>query len=346
LRWRVRVLLVMALALLGVGIVPPVMTSADSSTTAHIFGTKIGLMFRSDPNNWDSRQGPAGYDGDLIVLECQVMGTPVGPNGNRTWYYGRTRFGTNWVPDHFTDTPIKASQWLPGLPQCGQQNASASSAQASPASVFFSGTNNAHGPAGMAQVSDLDIRYDDWKSNGDCAPTNAANRTGSASILAGWSKGRLGPIYTIMVKPQQIHTIILFDPGDTANFTGACDTNQNINVNAILAGWLNSNRANHLVVYTGAISEEQGPGRTPVSSAQALVSGAGKRPGLTFAGLWHYYFAGIWNQPFADRALVCDYFNTGHDDIVNNYHAAVQASPTACLPSVDPTNHTLTPWHP
>jgi hypothetical protein len=125
---RDRALLIAALALLGIVIASPVTTSADSSKTAHIYGTKIGIMFRASPDDWNSRLGPAGYDGDLLVLQCQVIGAPIGPHNNRTWYFATSRFGSGWLPDHFTDTSIRASQWLPGLQQCRKLN----STQANP----------------------------------------------------------------------------------------------------------------------------------------------------------------------------------------------------------------------
>jgi hypothetical protein len=78
-----------------------------------------------------------------------------------------------------------------------------------------------------------------------------------------------------------------------------------------------------LLVLTGAASEEKSNGKP------------------TYAGLWKYYLAGIWNQPFAIRAVICDYDNMGHEDVLRNFAYAVNSSIASC-----PSAASLTQWNP
>jgi hypothetical protein len=60
--------------------------------------------------------------------------------------------------------------------------------------------------------------------------------------------------------------------------------------------------------------------------------------------LWKYYFAGIWNQPFADHALVCDYNNMDYPDVLKTFAGVVRIPPSGCPVA---TNKPLpTAWHP
>lgn len=192
----------------------------------------------------------------------------------------------------------------------GITSAGASSASAGPGarSVFYSPNNTPDAVAGLT-VADLNIVYDEW-APGNCSPSLAVDIPSSVSTLAGWSVGRLGPIYFLEAAGKsaaQVHTIILFDPGDTANFTGSsCDTRVRPSINFLLASWLKSNGSNRLIVLTGKVSEEHQGGKS------------------TFAGLWKYYFAGIWDQPFAGQAQVCDYHNLGHTQVLTDFAWIVQ----------------------
>lgn len=153
----------------------------------------------------------------------------------------------------------------------------------------------------------------------------------SASTLVGWSESRLAPIYFLAANPgrwSQIHTIVLFDPGDTKDFTGSsCDSGHGYDINALLADWILSDPQgnNKLFVFTGERSETDG-----------------------FHGLWTYYFAGIWNQSFASQAIVCDYSGMGHPDILQNFAGYVGelSLTTTCPSSPDSTQYPLTQWNP
>ncbi len=94
-------------------------------------------------------------------------------------------------------------------------------------------------------------------------------------------------------------------------------------VNGVLASWLAADGRNHLIVLSAEASEEK----------------VGGKP--TYAGLWHFYFAGIWNKPFADRAVVCDYDDMGHTDVLVNFSYVVNSDITSC-----PSDSRLTRWNP
>jgi hypothetical protein len=334
-------------------ILAPVTTAADASVTAHITGTGIGIMFRSNPNDWNSKAGPGGKDGDTAVLHCELMGAPVGQRANRAWYWATTHFGTGWLPDHFLDTPIKANQWLPGLPVCPSGGQTQAPAVAPPLpgsavrSIFFSGTSRAPGVDTLMQVADDDLPYGAW-SNGDCSTgkvASAVRHNPSTSVLAGWSKGRLGPIYYLAAlgpdqAAQTIHTIILFDPGGHTSFIGSCD--QSFNINYLLAEWLRANTNNRLIVFAGADSEEGMWTPHAIETAQSLPQAQTYTP--TFTGLWRFYFAGIWRQHSGNQALVCDYLRMGHQDVLSSFAQTVQRVPTTC--PVSPTGQHPIQWHP
>jgi hypothetical protein len=85
---------------------------------------------------------------------------------------------------------------------------------------------------------------------------------------------------------------------------------------------LQLNSANHLYVFTGKVSDANG-----------------------YAGLWKYYFAGIWNQPFANRALVCDYSGMDHPGVIDNFYTYVQNTTGNC-PASPSSSYKRTAWNP
>jgi len=151
----------------------------------------------------------------------------------------------------------------------------------------------------------------------------------------------MGPIYFLADagkdRTSLVRRIVLFDPGVTsemAEVTGwrlltrpqTCDWQYD--VNGLLANWLKSNQDNHLIVFTGRISEEK-PGGNPNAEP-------------TYAGLWKFWFADLWNQPFSDRALVCNYNEMEHKDVLRNFSGQVKATSFACPDGPGRTP----PWNP
>jgi hypothetical protein len=189
--------------------------------------------------------------------------------------------------------------------------------------VFYSPDNDPSTNQAVGPIADLNIPYAMWTS-ADCSWSEAVDIPSGVSTLAGWSLGRLGPIYFLAgataAQKAAVHRIILFDPGDSSDFSG-CDTHYDIN--ALLGQWLASNSENRLTVFTGLRSEMKSGNRS------------------TFAGLWKQYFAGIWNQPFAWQAQVCDYDAMGHAEILTHFWTFVQNPTDAC-----PSGPNLTAWNP
>jgi uncharacterized membrane protein YgcG len=217
---------------------------------------------------------------------------------------------------------------------------SGSSASQTPrsVSVFYSGTET---PTGAANIkpADQNLALSQF-SAGNCTDGKAVKavnfRDGQVGTLAGWSKGRLGPIYFLSAagkdRVDKVHRIVMFDPGSTSDFAKpaglrallrpTCDWRYDIN--SLLATWLNSNPANHLIVLTAEASEEKGQDGKP-----------------TYAGLWKYYFAGIWNKPYASRAQVCDYDNMNHTVVLEKFYTMVNSNGTSC-----PSGPNRTIWNP
>jgi hypothetical protein len=205
-----------------------------------------------------------------------------------------------------------------------------------PLSVFFSGTDTDTGVDGVRPATH-NFGYGVWPE-GDCKADHTvviAQQYGWPSALSGWSKGRLGVVYYLSsASPQSVasvHRIVLFDPGSTADFakptgwrsffTKTCDWRYDINT--LLASWLRSDPVNQLFILTGEKSEEK----------------VDDKP--TYAGLWHYYLAGMWNQPYADRAHICDYDERGHSDVLEKFAGLVDSTSSTC-----PSGPNRTVWHP
>lgn len=223
-------------------------------------------------------------------------------------------------------------------PQSPPSGSSASNRPVSPVNAtFFSPNNDARVLPGLT-VSQNDLKLKDW-SAGSCEPRAAwPNVPMDTNTLAGWSLGRLGPVYFLNSAPKwfvsNIRTIVLFDPGSTSNFAepswikqlaGRSTCDWKFKINELLANWLSSNSANHLIIITGKDSEEKASGRS------------------TYAGLWKFYLAGIWKQQASvrSRAQVCDYDNMGHEDTLRKFASIVKNPVTGC-----PVGPKLTAWHP
>ena len=60
-----------------------------------------------------------------------------------------------------------------------------------------------------------------------------------------------------------------------------------------------------------------------------------------YTGLWKYYFAGISNQPFANRAQVCDYNLMSNPKVLSKFASIVKQNNVSC-----PSGPQLTAWNP
>ncbi len=355
-----------ALAITGGGLASFIETqSADAANGPQytVAGTAAGGVYsRLTPHTADTPRipGVGVYPGDVVTLKCGVTdGDPVGPYNNQTWHYVHDNSRPNepdfWVNDHYLNTPNAANQLAPGETACPNESnnplaATSQSGDQQPiTSVFFSPiSDQKNGLPQLPNVANVNYLRGDWSGASDCSDVKVnqlmQNLPSTVNTLAGWSEGRLGPIYYLAAATQEqkdrIHTIILFDPGNTSDFTnGSCDTNPKYDINTFLADWLRSNPANRLIIYTGLRSEEGNPGPYPQPFVEQLQDGTLlQQPYInneTFAGLWKYYLAGIWNQPFANQAQICDYNGMSHEDVLANFAYTVQHPISSCPVAAD-----------
>lgn len=313
-------------------------------------------------------------------IQCFVLGDNV--NGDNAWDYGVNPVtgDTGYMSDYYldtNDTQGNEANQLPqeGIPLCGGENQQ--NVATTPTSVFFSpipGVANAL-PL-LPNVAEIQYDLNAW-SSGDCSDTKVrqilSTLPTTVNTLAGWSRGRMGPIYVLeaatAAQLEQIHTIILFDPGNLSDMEPVplwkvaaykaenkpvpvtCDWQYN--PSQLLTDWLQSDpQQNRLIVYTGLDSEMKalapGGGNT---TAQTLTSGTAMNASQqnivsTYAGLWQYYFAGVWNTTTgAQQVLVCDYDNLGHEDVLRDFYTAVQKPPRSCQQAPDQASP-LTQWTP
>lgn len=317
---------------------------ADTGLVFPVEHTGNGVFARNSPH-WNDTQRIAGdgaYDGDNVELLCGVTdGDPVGPYNNRTWHkvidLNRSSEGQFWINDHLVKTPVNANQLVPGERDCEEQQANQGPRATS---IFFSPISGMPNGLALPNIASINYALNDW-SSGDCSDWKThkllENMPSTINTLAGWSRGRMGPAYFLETateqRKEQIHTIILFDPGDTVDFThGGCETNQEhrYDLNALYGDWVKSDLQNRLFVYTGIVSEE-GPAKTANQQEpfdQQVGNGALDAKGFT--GLWKYYFADIWNQSFANQVQVCDYSGMSHTNVLKNFYQSVKNMPSVC----------------
>jgi hypothetical protein len=146
--------------------------------------------------------------------------------------------------------------------------------------------------------------------------------------LAGYGIGRLGPLYFLAANPSrrnQIHFILLFDPGSYGDFTReGCE--HRIGASRLLAEWLRDSPANRLVIIAGAGTAD---------TADPL------RPPELYRGIRQIYFPAIANREIAKQVLVCNLSNNGvpwsHRD-VRKYFWLMEDAPEC--------PHEYLRWHP
>lgn len=336
--------------------------SGGSGLVFTIFNADGGVYYRNSPSWSDTSRTPGVgvYNGDRVRLICGAYGEPVGPYANRWWSYVENlsrAVGTGWVNAHFINDEAAPSTPSPGESACGPGTPGASNpsspsssvgAHGAAESVFFSPNQYPDGLNIGDRIADHQITFENWTDAtrdvighwSDPNPCDyhkainavAAIRTSRGiDTLAGWSKGRLGPVYVISDPTwrTRIHRIILFDPGNTSDFSPKESCENKLPVGRWLAEWVSSNPHNELLVLTGEASDEWEGGS------------AGRS---TFHGLWHWYFPQIWNQPFAGQVHVCDYPFTDHETMLWAFSSIVEAPEPLC-PNT-PWNSKPQPWSP
>jgi hypothetical protein len=138
--------------------------------------------------------------------------------------------------------------------------------------AFYSGVGHAGAATasglGAARVLTVDGTYDGkWPGEQSCRPSAASIAFGGRRItrLAGWSLGRLGPIYALgylrshaSAVARDIDYIVLYDPGSPEDFDGSCDSAPQVDASNVLAWWLGMPSADHrLVIIAGALTASE-----------------------------------------------------------------------------------------
>lgn len=337
-------------ALVVAGIAFPKAAAQARSTgirVANTGGEGVRLRPTSDTSQPSVGWMPEGASPDYHCYEWgeRINDVPVWFN---VTYNGVTGFYSSYYDDsRYADDAELQSRY--GVPKCGEGAPPSTAptpaptaswpATSGPASVFFSPNDEAAtGTAGLPAISDRDLKKAQW-APGNCNTILAASPDvvpASVRTLAGWSVGRLGPLYYLSAagteaRRAQVQTIILFDPGSQENMEeeDGCDTQLHPSINSLLADWLRSSDRHQLLVLAGRDTEEH----------TYYLWGRSR-----FSGLWKYYFAEIWNQDFAGRALVCDYNGMGHEDVLRTFYGVVKHPPDGC--PVATGKPLPTAWHP
>jgi hypothetical protein len=217
-----------------------------------------------------------------------------------------------------------------------------------PGTVFYSGKCNAGAgeavgaiwrlTAGGGGLCDLENSYDGvWtRPGGNCDPSNAdafpsVIKGQSVGELAGYSLGRLGPLYFLMDQPSwvsQIHYILLLDPGDAGDLAG-CDASTKVAAADHIAGWLALSPNNELVIMAGSLTSEN-----------------------NHAAIMKYYLSKVSLATATTQVVVCD-TGLSHDDLMKAYAWMVGAeAPISCpgfstqWPVPEPAPQPLQPLQP
>lgn len=323
-------LLVSPIAVTTAGASNPTFTVMNTSETP-----PDGVWFRRSPHTSDTDRvtGHGVYRGERVQLRCYAWGDSVGSYANRLWYRvlnvtRPTNAGaenSGYLNAHYIDDGLAANQIDAGVPSC--------SAPTTPdgASVYYSGAGDAGWdlaqPYASYLMSDNGRHGPDWSVGSGCSSDWADNYPSvvggrRVSTLAGWSLGRLGPIY-LLANPsmrRSIHYILMFDPGSIEELRG-CD--RAVGASARLATWLRENSANQLVIMAGAATA---PNRH--QSIQDIYFAPSIRG----------------HSDITDQVLVCNVENNhvpwSHRDVIKGYAWMINQPP----PSRCPSN--FWGWHP
>jgi hypothetical protein len=328
-----------AIAAIAAGLTVAPAATADAGPVFTVINTSEtppeGVWFRNSAhtNDTDRVTGHGVYAGEQVRLNCYEWGDAVGPYGNALWYQATnlTRPTVNGTPNaghlnaHYVDDGQAANQIDPGVPPCRSTPPPSPPPPPAPALgstvVFYSGKVTAGAAEARASGADrvLTERARDWlrpwetfdgtwPGSQQCTPSAAAANFGGLDVnrLAGWSLGRLGPIYALKYlhdhndpQARRINYVVLYDPGDAATLLGGCDTDQRVDAAATLAWWLGLDADNRLVVMSA-----DGPGGTITDR---------------HAGIQQAYFPDLKAQGLYGQVLVCNYPQLDHEQVYHDY---------------------------
>ena len=156
------------------------------------------------------------------------------------------------------------------------------------------------------------------------------------TTLAGWSIGRMGPLYFIRDYPERrrnISYILLFDPGSYHELLGDCDRS---NLSTVLANWLGAPGSNNrLAILAGKASYD--------AANPSIVNG--RR--YYHRGIQDVYFRAIrGNAALSSRVAVCNYNSMSHEDVFINFQFMMNQPRIGTTCPRAPDGSKPTPWRP
>lgn len=276
--------------------------------------------------------------GRSVTLVCGTNGDAVGPYNNRRWHRvtvvdGPTQGQQGWLPDRYLNTPNRANQRTPGEPECSSPSGQPDAApRAATAAAYFSpgGASDVPGaPLGVQSIgrTSWSLGVGMPRRASDCISSKAANAVHkrhngrTVTTLAGWSLGRMGPIYAIGRDRQlrrQVNFILIYDPGSLGDMTPSCDPI--VGTSKILHSWLSENTGNRLMILAGARTKDSGSG--------------GSHQGIQRVWLSHL------RGEVSRRVTVCNFDRLGHRETLASYaHLMAEGPRSTCPPGA-------TGWHP
>ena len=159
------------------------------------------------------------------------------------------------------------------------------------------------------------------------------------TTLAGWSAGRLGPIYFLAQasteQQRRINYILLIDPGTYGELSG-CDSK--VGAGMLLAGWLVLNPSSRLVILAGDLTADS---ERPVN-------------GYAHAGIQNVYLEEIRRAKKVgldmSRVLICNYTVPGtlkhsHEVMFQGGNKYIQEPPLTSCPNISGAKRGVG-WHP
>jgi hypothetical protein len=302
---------------------------------------------------------PEGASPDFVCFAYgQLIGTvPVwflvnynGVSGYYASYYDDSSYGSDADLTSKYGVPKcgAAPPSTPPVPGPGPALTPAPPAPAAPRSmpVYFSPFNEGDNPA-WSRASDPGVAtiyqgrwYENPPRQGSCGRSAAAGwaretakaaSPGGVTALAGWSLGRLGPVFYLKkasnAERMKLTYIILIDPGTHSTLT--CDRDQG--AGGLLAAWLRDNPRANLVVISSSAESQRDSSR----------------------GIQESYFNAIRNLRSSSvngRVLTCNYsLDHYHAFFAAQYWIAHRIDPAKRCPTLRDSEGTYRPaasWHP